>query len=126
MLLSSARSSAHTLSGRSLLKGDSALTIANKLEAEISEGRKHTKALVRIRGTYIGMFGIRRDKNVGHDYIPRQIHVTTKQALALARCSLYKADYERILKDQGKLPPAPAAAKNAARKKSSPSRRTKR
>ena len=81
--------------------------IANKLEAEISEGRKHTKVVVRIDGTYIGGFGIRRDANTGHDYIPRQIHVTTSQALRLARCTLYKADYERILRVQGKLPPAP-------------------
>ena len=92
------------MSGHSLFFADSALTIANKLEAEISEGRKHAKAVIRINGTYIGQFGIRRSKNVGHDYIPKQIHVTTKEALGLARCSLYKQDYERILKDRGKLP----------------------
>ena len=92
------------MSGRSLLTADSALTIANKLDAEISEGRKHTNVVVRVRGTYIGRFGIRRDSKAGHDYIPRQIHVTLKEALGLARCSLYRADYERILKDRGKLP----------------------
>ena len=104
-LLISAGSSARTLSGRSLFTADSALTIANELEAEISEGRRHTNVVVRIHGTYIGRFGIRRNRNVGHDYIPRQIYVTTSEALGLARCSLYKADYERILKDRGKLPP---------------------
>ena len=92
------------MSGRSLLTADSALTIANKLEAEISEGRKHTNVVVRIHGTYIGRFGIRRNTDAGHDYIPRQIHVTMMEALGLARCSLYKADYERSLKDRGKLP----------------------
>jgi hypothetical protein len=88
-----------------LFTADSAFTIARKLGVEISEGRKHMNAVVRIEGTYIGRFGIRRGSNAGHDYIPRQIHVTTKEALGLARCSLYKADYKRSLKDQGKLPP---------------------
>ena len=87
-----------------MFTADSALKIANKLEAVISEGRKHTNVVVRVDGTYVGRFGIRRDVNAGHDYIPRQIHVTTRQALDLARCTLYKADYERILRDQGKLP----------------------
>ena len=88
-----------------MLTADSALTIANKLQAEISEGRKHTNVVVRIDGTYIGRFGIRRGRNFGHDYIPRQIYVTMREALGLARCSLYRADYERILKERGKLPP---------------------
>ena len=88
-----------------MLTADSALMIANKLQAEISEGSKHTNVVVRIEGTYIGRFGIRRNRKVGHDYIPRQIYVTMKEALGLARCSLYRADYERILKERGKLPP---------------------
>ena len=92
------------MSGRSLLTADSALTIAQKLEAEISEGRKHKQAVVRINGIYIGQFGIRRNRKVGHDYIPRQIYVNMREALALARCDLYKADYESILKKRGKIP----------------------
>ena len=88
-----------------MLTADLALIIANKLQAEISEGSKHTNVVVRIDGTYIGRFGIRRNRNVGHDYIPRQIYVTMKEALGLARCSLYRADYERIMKERGKLPP---------------------
>ena len=58
-----------------MLTADLALIIANKLQAEISEGSKHTNVVVRIDGTYIGRFGIRRNRNVGHDYIPRQIYV---------------------------------------------------
>lgn len=70
----------------------------------MSEGRGHTNAVVRVEGTYIGRFGIRRGKRTGHDYIPRQIYVTMSQALGLARCSLYKDDYEKILEERGKLP----------------------
>lgn len=92
------------MSGLSLFTAASALTIATKLEAEISEGRRHTNVVVRIEGTYIGRFGIRRNKSVGHDYIPRQIQTTTKMALGLARCSHYKEDYERDLRERGKLP----------------------
>ena len=44
---------------------------------------------------------------VGHNYIPRQIYITMREALELARCSLYKEDYERILKERGRLPPDP-------------------
>ena len=91
--------------GRSLLTAKSAFTIANKLEAEITEGRKHTGVVVRIRGAYIGRFGICRSRDAGHDYIPKQIHVTMREALGLARCTLYKADYEKILESRGQLPP---------------------
>jgi hypothetical protein len=98
------------LSGRSSLTARSARKIADKLEAEVSEGRRHTNVVVRIDGTYIGRFGIRRNRNVGHDYIPRQICMTMKEAFGLARCSLYRADYERILKERGKLPPGNALA----------------
>ena len=78
--------------------------IAEKLGAEISQGRKHTNVVVRVHGTYIGRFGIRRGKSAGHDYIPKQIQITMREALGLARCSLYKQDYEKILRDRGRLP----------------------
>ena len=104
MLLRSAASCVRTLSGHSLLTADSAITIANKLEAEITEGRRHTNVVVRVGGTYIGRFGIRRGSSAGHDYIPRQIYVTMKEALGLARCTLYMADYEKILKERHNLP----------------------
>jgi hypothetical protein len=94
------------LSGRSLLGTREAEAIARKLDAEVSAGRKHTLAKVRINGVYIGQFGIRRGTDVGHDYIPRQSHVTARQALELARCTLYKNDYEALLVAQGKLPAA--------------------
>jgi hypothetical protein len=91
------------LGKRSFLMTDDAELIATKLGAEISEGRKHVIAKVRVDGVYIGQFGIRRGANVGHDYIPRQIHVTTRQALSLARCTLYLDGYRSILIDQGIL-----------------------
>ena len=108
MLLSNAGSSTRTLSGRSVLTADSALKIAAKLGAEISKGRsKHIGVVVRVKGTYIGRYGIRRGSNSGHDYIPRQLQTTIRVALGLARCTHYREDYEKNLMDRGKLPPAP-------------------
>ena len=93
-----------TLPRHSLLTADSAIAIAHKLEAEITEGRRHTNVVVRVDGTYIGRFGIRRGSSAGHDYIPRQIRVTMKEALGLARCTLHMADYKKILKERHNLP----------------------
>lgn len=80
------------------------MTIARKLGAEIREGRKHTKVVIRVNGSYIGQYGIRRHSTAGHDYIPRQIHVTTKEALGIARCTLDFVDYTMILRNNGYLP----------------------
>lgn len=59
---------------------------------------------MRIEGTQVGQFGLRRGKKSGHNFIPQQIHVTRQQALDLARCNLDKAGYVRILKERGELP----------------------
>ena len=96
---------ARTLAGRKVLTYGAAVTIARKLDAEISEGRKHTSAVIRIDGTYIGRFGLRRDTDASHNYIPKQIGITMKDALGLARCTLYKPDYEERLRNRRKLPP---------------------
>lgn len=90
------------------------MKIADKV-AEISEGRRHTNAVVRVNGTYIGRFGIRRGKKgLGHDFIPKQIGVNMKQALELGRCTLDSDDYERILRERGKLPDEPTAQHGAS------------
>jgi hypothetical protein len=81
--------------------------IARKLGAEISPGRKHVNAVIRVDGVYIGRFGIRRGTNVSHIHIPKQIHVSLRQALELARCRLDAEDYKKILQERGTLPPDP-------------------
>ena len=79
-------------------------TIAVKLDAKIVQGRKHTRATIYWNGKYVASFGIRRGANVGHDYIPRQIYITLRQALDLARCTLTKSGYFEILGEHQKLP----------------------
>lgn len=91
--------------GPRILDRESALAIAKKLDAEVDTSRRrHDRAIVRFDGAVIARFGIRRDKRVGHGHIPKQIYVSLLQALELARCHLYRADYEMILREKGLLP----------------------
>jgi hypothetical protein len=88
----------------SKLSADHAEKIARKLGAELKEGR-HQRAYIRWQGTLVAHFGIRRSsREVGHDYIPREIFVTMRQALDLARCPLSAEDYFNILRLHGRLP----------------------
>lgn len=59
------------MSKRSVLMTREAELIAAKLDAEVSEGRKHTRAVVRLNGQFVGQFGIRRGTNLGHDIHPQ-------------------------------------------------------
>jgi hypothetical protein len=79
--------------------------IANKLVGPPEGGRKHEHVYVKWRGRIVASYGIRRSSHqVGHDFIPRQIFVTTHQAIDLARCPLSREDYFAILQLHGHLP----------------------
>jgi hypothetical protein len=92
------------LSKRSLLTEREAEQIAKKLDAELKDGRKHIRATIRWNGKCIASFGIRRGTNLGHDFIPKQIFVSARQALDLAKCPLSKQGYFEILGEHQKLP----------------------
>jgi hypothetical protein len=78
--------------------------IADKLSAEIEEGRKHTQAIVRWQGKIVGKYGIRRgSRETSHDFIPRQLSITFREALNLARCPLSREEYFELLRSRGKL-----------------------
>lgn len=78
---------------------DDAREIAKKLKAAIEPGRRHDIAIFRYEGQRIAQFGIRRgSKEQGHDYIPRQLHLTRKQCLNLRACPLSLDDYVTILR----------------------------
>ena len=95
-----------TLAKRSILTARDAELIANKLHADVDESRtNHAIAIIRLNGKEVGRFGIRRGSGeLGHDHIPRQIHVAMKQAIQLARCKIYDSDYENILRVNGYYP----------------------
>jgi hypothetical protein len=92
---------------RSFLMTKDAEAIAKKLDAEIQPKRtNHVIAIVRVNGKEVGRFGIRRGMDLGHDYIPRQIHINTRLALNLARCTKYRQDYESFLRNTPFYPTA--------------------
>ncbi len=79
------------------------MAIAKKLGADITNGRAHQNAIVTIGDTIVATFGIRHDRRSGHGHIPKRLHVNLRTALGLARCPISRANYERILRDQGQL-----------------------
>jgi hypothetical protein len=82
------------LGKRSLLNADDAENIALKLGAEITEGRKHTRVLVRLNGQFVGQYSVRRGSGeLGHDFIPRQIQATIREAIDLSRCPLSREGF---------------------------------
>jgi hypothetical protein len=78
---------------------EDARAIARKIDAVIEPGRRHDIAVFRHEGKRIAQFGIRRgSKEQGHDYIPRQLHLTQKQCLDLCACPLSLGDYVALLR----------------------------
>jgi hypothetical protein len=79
--------------------------IATKLNAEIQEGRGHKRVLIRWQGRVVASYGIRRgSRETSHDYIPRQIFLTFRETLDLARCPLSSSQYFELLRSRGRLP----------------------
>ena len=80
-----------------------ALRIADKLEAEVVPGTKHDMAYISYKGTEIASFGIRRgsNKDQGHDYISKALHVGPHNARLLAQCPLTRKGWLEILERNG-------------------------
>ncbi|MFO0968047.1 MAG: hypothetical protein U0793_21030 [Gemmataceae bacterium] len=85
-----------------------AIKIVKKLEAELikSKSKAHDEYAVEIDGVILGFISIRRssDKDIGHDYVPREIHVTTRQAKMLGQCPWSREDYIKCMREKGHLP----------------------
>lgn len=81
--------------------------IAKKLGARIVDcsGKAHDRALVFHGGRLIAWFGIRRGsgRDLGHDHVPKQIHVHPRQARLLGQCPLERDDWIAILTEKGIL-----------------------
>lgn len=91
----------------SVITKELALKIAEKLQATIKQrpNKAHDIALVYHEGRIIAQFGIRRGsrKDLGHDYIPRDLHIRTKEAKLLGQCPLLREDWLRIMSEKGLL-----------------------
>lgn len=95
-----------------------ALRIVSKLKATRIRTRNsaHDEYAVEHDGLLIAILSIRRgsDKDLGHDYIPRELFLSSGQAKRLAQCPLSREGYLAILREKNLLPdsdppPEPAA-----------------
>ncbi len=78
--------------------------IAKKLDAEVSEGRKHTNYRVVINNKYIGRYGLSRGSREKSLYdIAKQIAISPTQAKELSSCNISKEGYVEILQTKGIL-----------------------
>lgn len=90
--------------GRSPLQGRQAEKIAKKLNAEIDRKGPHIRAIIRHNGFTIAQFGWRHDKTAGNGHIPKQLNISERDALEIARCNKYWDDYVALLKDKNLFP----------------------
>lgn len=66
---------------------------------------------IRYDGQVVGKISIRRSsKEVGHDYIPREINVTMGFAKEIGLCRKYFDDYIECLRSKGLIANKPEAA----------------
>ena len=80
--------------------------IARKLGAQVERTRKgHDRAVVLEGGKRVAGFGIRRGSgsNIGHDFIPGNLHITMHQCKQLAECPLSREGYLEILRSKGMI-----------------------
>jgi hypothetical protein len=74
------------------------------LGANLVSGKKaHDIAVVYHQGVQIANFGIRRGSNreAGHDHIPQQIFVSSRQARLLGQCPMSRDEWIKVLRDKG-------------------------
>lgn len=95
-----------------MLTANDGLRIARKLGIAPQEKRGHIRVSIVIRGQYVGSYGMSRSsKEVPHDYIAGQIGLTGREARDLSHCPLSAEDYERKLRERGRLTVPPTSPK---------------
>ena len=85
-----------------------ALKIVRKLKASLitAKSKAHDLYEVEYRGLVVAFISIRRGsaKDLGHDYISKDLHISTGNARRLAQCPLSRDGYMALLREQGLLP----------------------
>jgi hypothetical protein len=88
-----------------------ALKIVDKLKAKAitSRNKAHDEYAFEYKGLLIAVLSIRRcsEKDKGHDYIPKDIYLSSGQAKRLAQCPLKFEEYIEILIEKGVVPKEP-------------------
>jgi hypothetical protein len=90
--------------GGSKIGSREALVIAKKLDASFVEKTRHTTAFIVFKGIEFAQFGIRRGSNVGHPYVPKQLHISETEAMAIASCATDGETYFKKMKAKGHIP----------------------
>src|SRR5437879_474611 len=82
--------------------------IVQKLEATkiTTRSKAHDEYQVSEGGVVLGVISIRRrsEKDLGHDYIPGNLHISPHQARELANCPWKRSDYLQCMRDKDLLP----------------------
>jgi hypothetical protein len=85
-----------------------ALKIVKKLSAVAipSRSKAHDLYEVRYRGVAVAEISIRRgsEKDLGHDHLPRDLHLGPNKSKRLGQCPFTSDDYFNELREQGLLP----------------------
>ena len=85
-----------------------AIKIAEKLKAQKSprKGRAHDDYFVFYQGRMITKFSIRRgsEKDKGHDFLCRAIHLGPHDAKLFGQCEISYEDWVENLRDKGIIP----------------------
>jgi hypothetical protein len=85
-----------------------ALKIVKKLKATIikSRSKRHDEYVVEEDGQQVAILSIRRssEKDIGHDYVPRDLHISSHQAKELGQCPWSRKDYIDCLREKEILP----------------------
>lgn len=95
-----------------------ALRIVAKLGARPSadqrRGAAHDLYDFLVDGVPVAQLSIRRgsSRDIGHDFLPRQLRLGPNQAKRLGQCSISLDGYIAILRGQGVLPPEEPAAED--------------
>lgn len=86
-----------------LFTAEDARAIADKLVAAHDPGRNgHEGVDFYYNGRLIFSFGIRRgSKDQGHNFIPRNMHLTQKECRLFRKCDISLARYIEILRERG-------------------------
>jgi hypothetical protein len=76
------------------------------LVIETRKGRQHDIYKFKYREEFVGQFNIRRgsNRNEGHDFIPRQLHLSKREGYDFAICNISLDEYIDMLQEQQLIP----------------------
>lgn len=86
--------------GGQLLATDAEI-LAKKLDAKVDRNAKHIKAKIYHEGQLIVTFGWCHDRKKNNGHIPKNLHLSPKVTLEMAKCNHDRDYYIRHLRQRG-------------------------